>query len=73
MLTVIMWWAIGGAVIGLVLGMIRALASLGNREVRCPSCTEVFSVAKGVQNFSCNRCGTPILRGGQFASSQTNP
>ena len=41
------------------------------KVVRCPSCTEKQEAPANQPDHDCKRCGTPILRGGEFASKAT--
>lgn len=42
------------------------------RDLRCPACTTAHKVVVETGNFSCTKCGTPILENGEFVKRGVN-
>lgn len=63
-----MWLLLVGVVlVGIFVG---SLQMMREQPVRCPSCTQRQWAPKKAADYNCNRCGTPILRGGEFVQAQ---
>lgn len=51
--------------------LVAAVAGLFNRQVRCPNCTQRLNAARWTEDLACPKCGTQILRAGEFVQART--
>lgn len=57
-------------VLAIVGGIFLYMIGPKNRAVRCPNCTQLRSIPESTKDYNCVACGNPVLKDGQFVSSQ---